>query len=303
VIKVQILLSTFNGEKYLKEQIESLLYQTGINVSILVRDDGSTDNTTLILEEYKQNGKLDYFVGTNTGYGKSFLKLASICQGADYYAFCDQDDVWCDDKLISAIEKLEQYQEDMPNLYFSNLKYVDENLDFLSIKDFSNMKVSLYSSFMRHRAAGCTMVFNDKLLQLVKRYNFENYDNIIHHDAWVYRLCLCVGGNIYFDKESYIKYRQHGSNVTGIKQGIKKRFDREIKKFITNKDSKLMIAKIVVENYAEDLPRKNMKLVMGIVNYKDSYKTTISLLKDKEFRSGNFLVDLLTFLEIIFRCF
>ena len=92
---VRVLLSTYNGETYLREQIDSLIKQIGLVVKIAVRDDGSTDATLDILEEYRKKGLLEYFAEENVGYRKSFLTLSSYFVGkADYYAFCDQDDVW-----------------------------------------------------------------------------------------------------------------------------------------------------------------------------------------------------------------
>ena len=95
--KVLILLSTYNGERYIKEQIESLLKQENVKVSILVRDDGSTDGTINILNEYQKQGKLKWYTGENLKPAKSFMNLVENAPEYEYYAFCDQDDVWLKD--------------------------------------------------------------------------------------------------------------------------------------------------------------------------------------------------------------
>jgi rhamnosyltransferase len=132
---VCVLLSTYNGEKYLKELLDSVLNQNcedKIKVSIFVRDDGSSDNTTNILKEYEQNGKIILFGhgGCNLGFAKSFSSLLANAPLSDYYAFCDQDDIWLPDKLISAVERLEKEDNnEIPLLYSTNLIVVDKDLN------------------------------------------------------------------------------------------------------------------------------------------------------------------------------
>ena len=106
--KVCVLMSTYNGEKYLKEQIDSILKQKGVKVNLLVRDDGSTDNTLSLLEEYKKKGLLDYCCGSNMKPARSFMELLSIAPDSDYYAFSDQDDYWEHDKLFNAVKNTEK---------------------------------------------------------------------------------------------------------------------------------------------------------------------------------------------------
>ena len=129
--RILVLVSTYNGERYLSQQLDSILNQKGVNVSVLVRDDGSSDNTIRILEDYeKRNQNLHYYQGTNVGPIMSFFDLLNQAKGYEYYAFCDQDDVWDDDKLSSAILLLDKEPDSLPVLYCSNLKVVDENLNF-----------------------------------------------------------------------------------------------------------------------------------------------------------------------------
>ena len=106
--KVTILMSTYNGEKYLEEQIDSLLNQTYKNISILIRDDGSKDNTVHIIKEKKKsNDNITLIEGKNVGFIKSFLELINLAEKSDYYAYCDQDDVWMEEKIQRAVEFFE----------------------------------------------------------------------------------------------------------------------------------------------------------------------------------------------------
>ena len=118
---ITVLMSTYNGEKYLREQIESILNQKNVRVQILVRDDGSTDHTHIILDEYQKNGKLNWYTGMNLKSSKSFMNLVTKAPETEYYAFCDQDDVWNNDKLYRAVNKLKSMGNmNIPRLYSCN---------------------------------------------------------------------------------------------------------------------------------------------------------------------------------------
>ena len=120
-------MSTYNGEKYLREQIDSILGQRGVEVTLLVRDDGSSDATLSILDEYKSSGLLDYYCGSNLGPARSFMHLLQNAPASDFYAFSDQDDKWMDDKLLAAITSMEGHESE-PALYFSQTQLVDAGL-------------------------------------------------------------------------------------------------------------------------------------------------------------------------------
>ena len=132
-MKINVLLSTYNGELYIAEQLDSLLRQTVIdNMKIIIRDDGSTDSTLKIIEEYKsKNSNIIFYRGENLKPAKSFWHLLQNCDEADYFAFCDQDDVWDEDKLEVAINQLKEH-DDVPALYFSDARVVDSELNLLS---------------------------------------------------------------------------------------------------------------------------------------------------------------------------
>lgn len=185
---VCILLSTYNGEKYLIEQIDSLLNQEKVDISIIARDDGSIDSTKEILAKYKEkDSRFDYYVGKNIGPAQSFFDLLFKANKADYYAFADQDDVWDNDKLKCAVDMLEREDGKRPNMYYSNLRIVDRNLKFYRFShDIPAVQKSRYSCLVEDVATGCTMVFNDVVLEYVKMGRPE-YCSM--HDTWIYFPC------------------------------------------------------------------------------------------------------------------
>ena len=136
--KVAVLMSAYNGEKYISEQINSILQQTYQNLVLYIRDDGSSDNTVSILEEYERQKKIVLIQGENLGFINSFFDVMKKCETADYYAWCDQDDIWIPDKIERAVEKLEENKRlhmrkgepHAPVLYFSDYDYYDEQMNF-----------------------------------------------------------------------------------------------------------------------------------------------------------------------------
>ena len=130
--KVQILMSTYNGEEFVREQLDSILAQSYPDVDILIRDDGSQDDTFVILKEYEErHSNIRAYQGENIGVNKSFFELLRKSnQEAAYIGFCDQDDYWLPEKIEKAAEQLERL--DGPALYCSAKTLVDENLEPLN---------------------------------------------------------------------------------------------------------------------------------------------------------------------------
>lgn len=195
--KVQILLSTYNGEKYLKEQIESILNQEEVEISILIRDDGSKDKTIDILQELATNKKISYFQGKNIGPARSFMELVNMAgKDYDYYAFADQDDIWLPNKIKSAIKMIEESlknNREVPALYISSQEVVDENLKTIGIKKITG-NFCFEGEMIRNFATGCTMVMNNKIVEQIKKFT-PNY--IIMHDSWITRVCYAIGRKSY----------------------------------------------------------------------------------------------------------
>lgn len=219
-LNVLILLSTYNGEKFLETQLDSLKAQIGVNLSVLVRDDGSEDRTIEILEHYKSFMNLSYTAAENVGSTKSFLALIKDCPLTyDYYAFCDQDDYWHKDKLVSAIKQLTVISEEKPALYYSGQKLVDATMNPI-YNHVLDARRNTYANAIFNQMAGCTCVFNKPLLQCMKKIISGKLVPGFH-DSVLYRICTLVNGTVICDPEGKIDYRQHSSNVVGLDYSFK----------------------------------------------------------------------------------
>lgn len=223
--KVAILMATYQGEKYIRQQIDSLLGQTYGRWTAYIHDDGSTDNTKFILEEYS-NKYPDKFViieGESCGGAKNnFLYLMKQVI-EPYIMFCDQDDVWDDDKIqvsIDAIKDLERkHREVVPCLLFSDLKVVDENLNIIadSMTEFQKLDCKSLRTIdiaNQNVVTGCTTIINKATLEMSNRY--IDSSKIIMHDWWCAMVAAEFGEISYIDRP-LIKYRQHSSNSVGAK--------------------------------------------------------------------------------------
>lgn len=208
---VAVLMSTYNGAEYLREQIESILQQKDVQIELYIRDDGSTDGTQSILEEYNFYDNVHVNFAVNKGVIASFMELLyNVPKEYEYYAFSDQDDYWLEEKLKVAVDKIKE--KNIPQLYFSRKIYVDYKLQPLPLKDYDVRGTSIGFALMNSCASGCTMVFN-KLLHNELCLSHPEPKCMSMHDAWVYIVAAAVGEVIY-DSNSYILYRQHGDNVS-----------------------------------------------------------------------------------------
>ena len=219
---VLVLLSTYNGEKYLKEQIDSVLGQEKVKTFLLVRDDGSTDKTCSILEWYQKRGALKWYNGKNLGPARSFVDLIFHSKtDFDYYAFCDQDDIWDSNKLQAGVEVLKDQEE--AALWCSNCRIIDQNGSIVDEKMNENHpEFTIISQFVCGTTQGCAMLLNNKLRNYILR-------NEIHkmpmHDFVIMTYAIAKGKVIY-DDTPYFGYRVHDNNVVA-KEG--KNFIRHVK--------------------------------------------------------------------------
>ena len=214
---ITILLSTYNGEKYLEEQLNSLIKQEGVEVSIFVRDDGSKDNTHAILNRWQDNGLLSWYTGKNLGAARSFFDLLQKAPDSEYYAFCDQDDVWLPNKLQRALSYLSVTDSDIPNLYGAGYLLVDANLNIMKKVTKPYLSFNTAGSVMlESHTPGCTMVFNRALAKEVKKHIPECF---VFHDRWVLLVAYLLG-NIHYDHFASLMYRQHENNVVGASQNV-----------------------------------------------------------------------------------
>ena len=284
--KVCVLMSTYNGEKYLKEQLDSILNQNSIIVDILIRDDGSTDKTLNILDEYnKKYNNIRYYTGENLKSAKSFLDLLFTVGEYDYYSFSDQDDVWDRDKLLVAVSKLKEGY----NLYGCKKKIVNSNLEPLNKEDEIPSSLKLGNVILRCRISGCTMVFNREL----RNYLLKCSPKIISmHDSWVLKVAVSTG-KVFYDENEYILYRQHDNNVVGARKnflGQLKRRLLNLKKRREQSFVRISMAKELYSNYNNYLSNKASRNLYYFTNYKEHFIYRIKLFVNN-FIQGDNLID------------
>lgn len=268
--RVAVLLSTYNGEKWLKEQIDSILNQTYSNIQIYVRDDGSTDNTLNILKEYEKEHKLVLICGDNKGYTKSFIEILRYVNDCQYYAFCDQDDIWFEDKIERAVKSLNERDNNKPLMYCSSYDFYDGEMNF--IKHGKNMKKgpSFLNSLVDVIALGtCCVVNENARKEIIKATG----DEICSHDWWIYFVCAGLGEVIYDDKAS-MKYRRHGNNTSFCGGPFIKLQVYRIKKFFLGNYFKNVKTQQIKykEYYYDKLSKENKELLDLFTNEKYSIK-------------------------------
>lgn len=284
--KVCILLGTYNGEKYLREQLDSIYAQDYKNLFVFVRDDGSKDSTIQILEEYKNEYGLQYLKGENIGAFPNFIELIRLAPKSDYYAYADQDDVWLEDKISKAIMKIERKDTNKPTLYFGSHIAVSMNLEKLpngKLKDFKEIE-NLALGTMRNICQGSTCVFNNCLMKELKKMP-KNIS--VAHDWWTYLVCMSLKGNIIADNEAYLLYRQHDSNVLGANITLRNRIIRRSKMIFGKRThEREYMCRNLLEIYGEKLDEKTYNTLKEVTDYRSSWRTTLQLLTNKDFYKG-----------------
>lgn len=250
--KIAILLSTYNGQSFLAEQLESLLRQSYGNFIVVVRDDGSDDDSIAIAEKFRTDHPQKFHIcedaATNLGASSSFSKLVQytlnnkLLLGLDtaYMAFCDQDDVWHENKLArstAAMFAAEESGEAMPVLVHTDLRVVDETGNsiagsFMAYQGLTKENNTFPKLVLSNLVTGCTALINEELA----RRSIPVDHGAIMHDWWLALVASAFGKLVYLD-QPLMDYRQHGSNTIGAKEHksprrslrliIERLFDRE----------------------------------------------------------------------------
>lgn len=284
-MKVIALMSTYNGERFLQPQIDSIICQKDVEISVLVRDDGSTDSTMSLLESYvKQGASLLPYSGANLGPARSFMQLLADAPLSDYYCFADQDDYWNPEKSSVAVSALETYtHQNIPALYFCQTQLADEQLSPLP-SVIINPLLTLGESLVYQFIGGCTMVMNEAMRKIVLQYTPKR---LFMHDVWVYCIAQSVGAKIVFDSTPHMLYRQHSNNVVG--QGFSKftALKRRFNRVFGGSHVRSVIAKELIEGYASAMPEENRQMVAMMANYDQSMKSRFQLAFDKRFVCSN----------------
>ncbi len=296
-----VLMCTYNGETYLREQIDSVLAQQGVDVYIKVADDRSSDGTVSILEEYakKYPERFSFAVNeVNKRFTYNFLDLffSAKDDAYDYYAFCDQDDVWLPNKISAAIEKIEQRGETpRGTLYCSNLTVVDENLEKTGMQESEEMihRVTRRTVLFENIATGCTIVMNHRFCEHAWSYYPEG---ILLHDYWLFLIAVFTADAIY-DPNAYILYRQHGTNQIGTNK--RKWTFANMKKIIKEKPKQEFLYRELLTGYREFISDEDAKDMECIRDYRKKIGARWKLFFSRRYHKRN--NNLILKFKVIFR--
>lgn len=294
---IEILVATYNGEKYISQQLDSLLNQTIEDYRILVRDDGSKDGTVDILKEYERKYPDKVVLIQDDLKGGSsaanFMALTSHAT-ADYVCYCDQDDFWMPEKLEKSLIEMQILETrtgtGKPCLVFGDYEAVDENLNSMNYDSSKNQVAKLHLEFNRllvqNYVTGCLMMLNKPLYSLLGEYS----DDIEMHDWWAALLASSLGGISHFDA-TIMKYRQHGGNVVGVTDvksmeyrmaKIKDKNTRN-KKYCYLKQAKLFQARY--NQLLSDKNKKKLKDFIDLYEYRTKGRRVLALINGKYLKS------------------
>ena len=310
---VLVLMSTYNGEAYLRKQLDSILHQDKVKVHLMVRDDGSTDHTCDILAEYgKKYPNMEWQTSENVGFVRSFSILAekalSFPGTIDYYAFSDQDDIWMPNKLKTACRYLEEAQtsieeavqttigeavqatptppnlggETTPLLFSSNSLFVDDNMSVLGtfhreMPHYTKQNVMIYPT-----EQGCSMVFNRSALELYDANPPKN----AWHDRWMCLICNFLGKSVYCQSPLFY-YRIHGGNMIGKKQNFWDRIMDDIKFFFTSDAKNSQMVEEFYQAYESRLSEGDRDILNVFLHYKDSFKNKWKIVMSPEYQRAS----------------
>ena len=275
-MRVAVLMSTYNGENYMKEQIESILNQRGnFELDLWVRDDGSTDATKKILMQYEIEKKLHWYEGRNLKPALSFMDLIKHCENYDYYAFADQDDYWMPDKLWTGIMQIKDIKT--PSLYCSNAELVDDNLKSLGRDVYKcDPKTDIYTLACSGGLLGCTMIFNCALAQMIQNYSMP--ERLVMHDFYIALVCVAVKGSIRYDEDSYMLYRQHENNVVGVSYGFLNKITSRCREIVTREKNGIdSQAEQILKIYGSRIGKDEKRWLEKISGYRRNLFTRLEL--------------------------
>lgn len=210
--KVTVLLATFNGVRFLEEQLTSLFDQQDVDIEVMVNDDGSTDGTINILENWRTKG-LIVSISQSRGLGatRAFLSLLQSCDQKEFVAFCDQDDIWARNKLISQVNSL---NEDTPMMSSCLRVYINETGKEIGKSKNLRKPPSFANSVFENITPGNTMLLNNSAVKLI---NSMHNPPVVHYDSWIY-LLISAFGKVNLIPSHFVKYRIHSNNSVGLRK-------------------------------------------------------------------------------------
>lgn len=266
--KVAVILSAYNGEKYIREQIESIIDQSFTNFDLFIHDDGSNDATSKIIKEFDDRYENVHIIveKKKLGYPECFIEMLKTVENYRFYAFCDQDDVWNKKKLANGVKALGVLNEKKPLLYYTAVNYCDSNLNYIRGSRFAaNMKglmqLSLTDVLFGGEAMGMTYMFND----VSRNALIEANEHGTFKDWFLKIYCSACGSTIY-DPEPSAMYRRHEGAVTGKSNpsGKIKRYYSQIKEMFFSKDAFCEQKKIIAvlkTKYFDKISDEDQKLL------------------------------------------
>lgn len=299
--KCLVMLSTYNGEKYIYEQVMSIINQKNVFCDLLIRDDGSNINTKLVLKKLYDEypNRINILYEENKGIHYSFSKLINIAQlNYEYYAFADQDDIWDFDKLFVAISAMKQNDSDF---YSCCARLVDSNGVYMN-RDTSSIKVYEFYMNSPHKiltpgVQGCTMVVSHKMFKDLRMKNMpEKYG----HDTWfpivAYYFYSCI-----YDANPHMNYRQHDKSWTGNRKKKIKQLFIDINYFIKGMSRYKELASDFLERYEGDLNAEEKEYLNGLIN-NDNFFRRCYYIKKCKYSKENSLKTMFLRLYYLFGC-
>ena len=292
--KIQILLSTYNGEKYLREQLDSFAALDNFeDVKVLIRDDGSSDSTKEILLEYKEKYGFEVILGENVGVNMSFHQLILRAdRGCEYFAFSDQDDIWLPHKISAALRALSEMDMQKSALYSATSTLVGDDMSVYGHTLIPKKKLSFYNAMVQNVAVGHTQVFNRYLLELLAK---EFSQDISITDHWAYLLASATG-QVVHDEAQTTLYRQHENNLIGYRSSFFATFKNRLKRAMSGAPQEktrqleaflICYGDVMVPEYRKELTR-------FLASQKNVFKRLAYVLQRKVYRQ--------TFIETLIFC-
>ena len=297
--EITVLMSTYNGEMFIREQIDSILNSKDVELQLLVRDDGSSDQTIPILKSYQTQKKLSFYQGHNVRPAKSFMELLCKAPSSKYYAFSDQDDYWSQDKLSIAINCIKSYGQE-PALYFCQTQLVDKDLNPMK-NIYINPRLTFGEALTYQFIGGCTMVLNRSLRDIIIKYT-PNYQPM--HDVWIYSIAQAIGAHIFFDPKPHILYHQHSHNAIGQGYSRFKEWKRRWKRISNSEHERLKRAKELKIGYYKMMSKENKSILdKAILSGEGNLWQRIIASSDKRLKCSSKTTYVLFRLSAIFKTF
>lgn len=224
--KVVILLATLNGAQFLKAQLQSYRAQTHSNWELLVSDDGSVDQTVELVDNFANSvpQRVTLVQGPRSGFCQNFLSMVRR-RGFDgeFFAYSDQDDIWLEEKLETALIWLKTIPRDTPAVFFTRTILIKENGEFFGFSPLFDRAPSFQNALVQNIGGGNTMVFNRAAQLLLVA---TSPAKPVSHDWWTYQLVTGAGGVAHYAPLPTVKYRQHELNLVGSNSGFYQRYVR-----------------------------------------------------------------------------